>query len=244
MSIILQSTVFKGSKNKSAILAAMNNPINRELVQQIDFLDAYDDVEPEVDSEGVDIANTPEGEAGGSESSFSPSMGGGFSGGSFTGDDFSEDLGDDSLEFEESGLEGEGSEDGVMDDEGFESVEDLEDVDDEPVESSTAINAGTFVNVETVANAVNEIPGTLNCVEETQGVTHCILKGGSDNEIWIYYSTEVDINSVLENVNKTLITKDYNFLEFDRVSREKNAIVYSINWVSSYYKPRLTIENE
>lgn len=236
MSIILQSTVFKGSKNKAAILAAMNNPINRELVQQVDSFEVKEDKEvveaPKVSSEDVTS------EDGGPEFT----GGGSFGGGGFVGGPSDLDFDDGEFEGEEGELlEGEEVPEGEPD-----GVPDLEDISDDSddIESATEITAGTYVTIDQVTNCVNEIPGTLNCVEDTKGVTHCVLRGGSDNEIWIYYNSDVDINNILEKVNRALIMRDYNFLEFDRVSRDKNAIVYSINWVSSYYKPRMTFSNE
>ena len=100
-----------------------------------------------------------------------------------------------------------------------------------------SIQSSSYVTVETVSQAVNEIPGILNLREDTAGVTYAVLKNSSNNEIWIYYANDIDINKVLEKVNEVLVNSGYYFLEFNRVSRDENAIVFTINWISNYFKP-------
>lgn len=235
MSAILQSTIFKGSKNKAAILAAINDPINRELIQQVDsFTSKVESPEGEV----LDEVDTQPSENSGE--GMSAGMGGGFSGGGFSGGGDFGDFEGEGEEFEGEGSEGEefeGSEGDLPDTESS----DIDDTEEPEIESSTNIEANTYVTAERVYTTVNEIPGTLNLLDTTKGAIQCVLK---DNAIWIYYDGEVDINSVLEGVTRTLMSKGYNFLEFDRVVRDKNAIVYTINWVSNYYFPTFVPDNE
>lgn len=227
---IQNSLLFKGSKNKSSILAAWKNPINKELVQQID-----DYVEYIKEPDGEIIEETPD------KAKVKPSSGGAgggsFSGGAsftdFEGSEFDEDFEGEDFESDEIDLD-------ISDEDESEEIE----VEDTEVESSTKITAGTYVTIDSVAQAVNEIPGTLNLKEDTCGVTHSILKGGTDNEVWIYYNSDKDINSVLDSVNKTLSESGFYFLEFNRVARNENAIVFSISWVSSYFDTTQVLESK
>lgn len=239
MDWILNSKLYKGSKNKEKILAAFQNPVNHELVKQLSsYVDPeYKELTEEVedtaaseenvtsfeDGEGVDVE----------EHESSPnrkSPNGGFSKPrSFSGPSSSPSFEDNAeVDVDTKELEPEDN-----------SPQPAPDTKDDDVESSTKISvtSSTYVSVETVSQAVNEIPGMLNLREDTAGVTYATLKGGSDNEVWIYYNSDVDINQVLDKVNLALVEASYYFLEFNRVVRDKNAIVFSINWVSTYFNP-------
>lgn len=231
---IYQSTMFKGSKYKKKIEASIKNPINQPLVQQID---------PYVEDVTVDDVSIEVDEPAAPEFNNSRSSLGGFRGGSGS---FSGDFTDEEFEDEE------GLDDGELS-EGFEELpndeSDIEEVDEnidesEIVEESSKvtkspINAGTYVTVQNVADAVNEIPSMLNLSEDTCGVTQAILKGGSTNEIWVYYDSNVDVNSKLDKINQRIALSGYYFLEFMRFNRDEHAVVFSINWVSNYFNPLL-----
>lgn len=236
MEWITNSKLFKGSKYQDKILAAIADPINKPLVQQLTsyvdekyedaVLDVDDNSEPEAHSSSSKPKNS--GPSGGRASHFSGSPG---ANGHF---DMPEDVDlDDELDVD--------SPDDLPPE--TEVDEDESDVKETTKVPKSSIQAATYVTVETVSQAVTEIPGMLNLRDETAGVTYATLKGGTSNEIWIYYNSDVDINKVLDKVNTALINAEYYFLEFNRVSRDDNAIVFTINWISNYFKPITVEEN-
>ena len=243
MEWITSSKLFKSSKYKDKILAAINDPINKPLVQQLTSYVDSDYVEDDIpesvpETEEVESPKSSKQSSGkhsGGGSSHSMSMPSGANG-HF---DMPEDV-----DFED----GEELDSGDLDISDEESEPSSDQESDESLEESTklnksSINSSTYVTVETVSQAVQEIPGTLNLREDTAGVNYTALKGGSTNELWIYYDSGVDISKVLDKVNSALINSGYYFLEFNRVSRDDNAIVFTINWISNYFKP-ISIEDE
>ena len=209
---ILESKMFKGSPNQDKILAAMMDPINNELkVQLARFVDVPEKPEPEPDSKPVE-----------------------------------EEQEDVEVEDTKADAKGDGEdEEEVTSDSGHDGSEhpsDEEESKEEVAESTKLDDAkstvvASSVTPDVVAGAVEKIPGTLNMIEGCEGATHAIMKGGSDNEVWIYYASDVDINKKLEGINRELAMAGYYFLTFNRVSRDDNAVVYSINWVSNYFNP-------
>lgn len=251
MDFIRQSKMFKSSKRQSKILAAYADPVNKPLVKQIrSYVDGKEVdslVEVKIDPEAESAAKreqmakaqtnseSPQDAQNSPSASPAPSHGPAPSGGShvapasFTP---SESFGDSDFDFSDDA--------GIPED--LEPAESTGSDESEPIDESTKIvgksqiTATNHVTVETVTRTVNELKGYLNLSEDTAGVIYAVLKGGSDNEVWVYYDSEVDINSVLEGVTKAFEVAGYCFLEFSRVSRKDNAIVFSINWVSNYYR--------
>lgn len=86
------------------------------------------------------------------------------------------------------------------------------------VEESTFINASTDLDIEV-------LKGTLNSREDTQGVARVQQK---ENELWLYYSDDVNLNNIMTNVIE-YSTSYYSNLTFNRLARSENAIVFEIN---------------
>ena len=86
---------------------------------------------------------------------------------------------------------------------------------DESIESS---EDGTQLNLA-------EIKDKLNENECTQGVTRVQFIASDMNEVWIYYKDDVNVNMVLSSVID-IISNMYSELEFNRVARSYNAIVF------------------
>ena len=86
---------------------------------------------------------------------------------------------------------------------------------DESIESS---EDGTHLNLA-------EIKDKLNESECTQGVTRVQFIASDMNEVWIYYKDDVNVNMVLSSVID-IISNMYSELEFNRVARSYNAIVF------------------
>ena len=226
MKSIYASKLFISSKRKDRITAALVNASNAELVQQLassldeeyqrpDLLvepDQGSSNEGEVDNGGGPLDNDlPE--------SFSPSGGGGAGLSSFDPDS-------DLVDFPE---EGEFSEEGEVPSEGGEgeiedvSDESVQDVQEEPVEESTRVNASTDV-ASKIADNLTALKDGLNSVDSTAGTNRIVIK---DNEVWIYYNDDVNLNSIMTDVIE-YVAKVCEELEFNRLARSDNAIVFEI----------------
>lgn len=220
VSAIFASKLYQASRRKDRIHSAYMNPLNAELVQQIDSYVSpkYQKLlEPEeqkpADSQNLDTANTGE-DDGRSSSGSSYSGGGGssFSGGGVPGmiTDEPADSSVDDIETEDVDVEPSGEE-------SFEPQE------DESVEQSTVI--ASSCTEKDAALEVDTIKGSLNVKDETSGVTRVRVK---DEELWIYYQDSINLNSVMPDVIDTMNALGYTYLEFSRLARTDNAIVFDI----------------
>lgn len=213
ISAIFASKLYQASSRKDRIHSAYMNPLNAELVQQIDSYVSpkYQKLlEPEeqepADSQNLDTANTGEDDGTSSSgSSYSGGSGSSFSGGGVPGM-ITDEPADSSVDDIEPS--GEGS---------FEPQE------DESVEQSTVI--ASSCTEKDAALEVDTIKGSLNVKDETSGVTRVRVK---DKELWIYYQDSINLNSVMPDVIDTMNALGYTYLEFSRLARTDNAIVFDI----------------
>lgn len=220
VSAIFASKLYQASSRKDRIHSAYMNPLNAELVQQIDSYVSpkYQKLlEPEeqepADSQNLDTANTGEDNSRSSSgSSYSGGGGSSFSGGGVPGmiTDEPADSSVDDIETEDVDVEPSGEE-------SFEPQE------DESVEQSTVI--ASSCTEKDAALEVDTIKGSLNVKDETSGVTRVRVK---DKELWIYYQDSINLNSVMPDVIDTMNTLGYTYLEFSRLARTDNAIVFDI----------------
>lgn len=220
VSAIFASKLYQASSRKDRIHSAYMNPLNAELVQQIDSYVSpkYQKLlEPEeqepADSQNLDTANTGEDNSRSSSgSSYSGGGGSSFSGGGVPGmiTDEPADSSVDDIETEDVDVEPSGEE-------SFEPQE------DESVEQSTVI--ASSCTEKDAALEVDTIKGSLNVKDETSGVTRVRVK---DKELWIYYQDSINLNSVMPDVIDTMNALGYTYLEFSRLARTDNAIVFDI----------------
>lgn len=240
---IYSSKLYVTSSRKDRIHAAINSdkPWNVELVQQLDeYLDddarsrlnaIKNEAEYNQSASQTDFSGDSDGDAGND----SPSRSGG--GSSFTPSSFSgspiDDFGDDEM----------GDMDMDMDmDMGDADMPDIPDAPaeseapDEVVESVTQegkpITATSVIwtTIEDISNECNIIKGTLNAREDTKGVTRLEVK---DNELWIYYNDDSNLNDKMIEVISALNSTGYTYLKFNRLARSNNAIVFDVNLNSS-----------
>lgn len=231
VSAIFASKLYQVSNRKDRIHSAYMNPLNAELVQQIDsyvspkyqkMLQEEEDAEQASNpSEGEDGAamSTPSG--GSSDgSSFSGGGGGSFSGGgaSFSGSD--EDL--PGMVTDESSSDESGS-DSADTDTSTPEPDISESSSDDSVEQSIVI--ASSCTEKDAALEVETIKGSLNVKEDTAGVSRIRVK---DKELWIYYQDTVNLNNVMSSVIETMNALGYTYLEFSRLARSDNAIVFDI----------------
>jgi hypothetical protein len=218
---IYSSKLYVTSTRKDKIHAAIQDPVNAELVQQIsEYLD--DDaqivlkraVAQEKAAEAA--ADTDEGEVIAPSDTSSAPGGGGSHHSSFSGSPVS-DFGEDEL-----------ADIDVPDDMGEEAP-----VPETPVEETTKANGKSitatsliWTTVEDVASECDTIQGTLNAREDTNGVIRMQVK---DAELWIYYKDDANLNDKMIEVIEVLNSTGYTYLAFSRLARSNNAIVFDIN---------------
>lgn len=229
---IYASKLYLTSSRKDRIHAAMNDAKNGELVQQLaEYLDEPDKKrldkileEKKAAAEAKEaekLTEAPSEVAPGEDipderNVFSPSYSGGGSfnppSGSF--DDFG------SEPSEEGAPEGEAP-----------ASESPEPAADEPVEATAIygeIKADTDIGdiLSNIASEAATIKGTLNGKAETAGVQRIAV---DDKELWIYYEDDVNTRDIMVDVIEALNASAYTYLEFSRLARSNNAIVFDIN---------------
>lgn len=91
----------------------------------------------------------------------------------------------------------------------------------EPAEASTKVEKEGVKAASTPD--LNILKGTLNTREETAGVIRIAEK---ENEVWIYYNDDVNLNDIMVDVIECITCLDTQPLEFNRLARSDNAIVF------------------
>lgn len=228
---IYASKLYRSSTRKSKIQAAMNDPINTELIKQLEeYLD--DEYKPDVhvnDSEPDNIKidhetkeeTTPSHLDNFTESHHQP-ITPGVSGNSDANPD-TEDT---------TNIDGTQDNDDTKDNDDTHS-------DDTVANSSTTIDkkkstvvADTVISKPFVENQVSlnglagEVKGTLNARVNTSGVSRVSVK---NNEIWVYYNDDTNLNNIMSTVIDVLSASGYYYLIFNRLARTDNAIVFTID---------------
>lgn len=95
-----------------------------------------------------------------------------------------------------------------------------------PISADTVVTAPFVENHVSLVGLAGEIKGTLNARNSTQGVVRASVK---NDELWIYYSDDINLNNVMSAVIDLLTVANYQFLIFNRLARTDNAIVFTIN---------------
>lgn len=225
--------LFRSSTRKSAIIAAINDPVNVELVEQLstnlseeskeDLIQLQQDTEDKKSSKD-DKTNSRAKDAEKSEksassdasahkpSTFSPSH---------TSKSFDEkhDLSNE-LKEEQKDVD-------------TESTSAAKDSDDAVSESRVHTRGESIVAnryIQDISEGASVLLGTLNADSSTAGVVRVQIKS---DELWIVYSDNINLNTVMENVIYKLNSLNYTMLEFNRLARTMNAVVFTINEVAS-----------
>lgn len=224
---IYSSKLYVTSTRKDKIHAAIQDPINAELVQQLsDYLDEDSLVELKqaeselkmkqaADNQGDDTVVAPGESSGSSAPSFSGSVMKDFGGDDFGGDDLGgDDFGDADIP----------ADDTAVDDIPAES----DDLAAATKVSGTPIKANCMIwtTINDVISACDTIQGTLNAREDTKGVTRLQVK---DQELWVYFNDEVNLNDKMIDVIEVLNSTGYTYLKFNRLARSNNAIVFDVS---------------
>lgn len=86
----------------------------------------------------------------------------------------------------------------------------------EEAEASTKIQSCTQINLSVLKDS-------LNSREDTHGVSRIAEK---ENEVWIYYKDDINLNNIMTEVIEYMMISGYSSLEFNRLARSDNAIVF------------------
>jgi len=234
---IYASKLFKASKRKDIIAQGLIDPRNLGLVTQLaeDLDEEYEDlaqpvVEPEADSAAKDVDEDVEDE-------LPASLDAGLD------DDFSPKdnlVHTDALPAQPS----ESSSKTSTSDESAPSKDDTSDLPPKPdftPDSNESENSDTQDQIaeSTRIDACSRIDtavikGSLNNQADTAGVNRVLTK---DSELWIYYNDDINLNNVMTQVIEYLNASGETYLEFNRLARSDNAMVFVINQEAQPVKP-------
>lgn len=235
---IYSSKLYVTSTRKDRIHAAIQDPINAELIQQVaEYLDEDSKVlleQAEQQEIQKDSVNTEPTENTSTETSSptssAPSGGGGHS--SFSGsviDDFGEpEFTDEDFSADETA---ESPAPDTSDDEVIESVT----KEGKPITATSVI----WTTLDDVVSDIDTIQGTLNSREDTKGVIRLQVV---DNELWIYFNDDVNLNDKMVDVIELLNATGYTYLKFNRLARSNNAIVFDIGLAVEPMKPESELD--
>lgn len=236
---VYASKLYRVNKNKDSIKSAFENPINSQLVQQLfnQVDDKYkklddiknDDVTPEMSKSDNPQADTSDAKSENSQSHSSPSISRHFSSPmNFESiSDTPDDMTDADSDFADTAID-EDIPDDTSDnvpDETDNDVEESVKISGNSVEAAKALYTNTEKTHDFKADC-DVIKGTLNSRQDTTGVIRTTVK---DNEIWLYYNDSTNLNNVMAQVIDVVSNAGYNYLEFNRLARSDNAIVFEIN---------------
>lgn len=218
--------MYRYSKHKDKIHSAISNPLNAELVQQLSKYVDFDEPENVSQTDTTAKVNKPD-ESSKVKSESKPL--------SFTPhspvvskpnfDESTKTTELDNLE------EPENPEVDTTDDES-ESLE-TSNVEEstatknkQVVESGTVLYNNNCICVDKLPEVVDQIKGALNLRSDTKGVNRVLVK---DSELWIYYEDSINLNNVMAAVIEFLNAANYQYLEFNRLARSDNAIVFEVS---------------
>lgn len=226
---ITASKLYKASSRKKKILAAMSDPINLELVQQ---LDEYigDEYKPMLKPTEPDVTEVEPTESESAPDTGRPSPIRSVPSGS-GGGKLSERFGDD------LDAEGEAKLDATNPDDDWDDDSTSGTADEATPNSSTKPKAKKKIVAETtsvnpcagvhasIEQLAGELKGTLNARSSTAGVIRASVK---DDELWLYYNDSINLNNVMPTVIDLLNAAGYNYLLFNRLARTDNAMVFTL----------------
>lgn len=225
MNAIFASKLFRSSIRQDKIRAALADPVNMELVQQLrSYLDEpYQKMrlmDPQPEEPETDTSETPaEGETG-EESPSTPESNSPAP--SHTGaPSHVSGPSSDPMDIPGLNIEDEASSEEPPASEPSEPSSNEQSVPpEEPVAESTKITSSTDVQ-----DTIEQLKGSINMRQETSGVNRILKK---EDEIWIYYEDKVNLNNVMGPVIELVNALGYSNLEFNRLARSDNAIVFQI----------------
>ena len=219
---IYTSKLYRASKRKSAIVAAANNPINTELVTQLaDALSpVYKNEEYLVDKEAEaakaearkerEAEERAKSDSSAEDSNSTPTSKSSHKP-SHLADSFRK-AAKHEAEAQEAAMPA------------TEEPEEPADVENSTSAEGTPITAARLL-VTDMKQVVDQIKSLLNLQDTTTGVNRILVK---DSELWIYYNDSINLNNVMADAIEALNAAGYTYLEFNRLARSDNAMVFQI----------------
>lgn len=228
MKAIFASKLYAASSRKDHIRAALSDPMNKELVQQLrSYLsdETKEELSPAPQESFEEHYAAPDGW----EEDEKPSSGHRVdatprstppSGGSGHLTEAWQDAQDLDLPDATDGFEDAAPEsDQVQDEADAPAAQD--NLPDETAEASTAITGVDEGKVDVPSDT--DLQELLKSQEQCTGVRKVSLQG---DEIWVYYSDNINLNNVMEPTISALAS--YPNIEFNRLARTYNAVVFTI----------------
>ena len=235
MKAIYASKLYKASSRKSKIQASIEDPINLELVTQIkSYLDEeYQDtvdrlqakqkaqlVENMIEENSDNKPNSQPSSMDGRSSGPSRGFGGSPQGGHPSlSEKFDMLLSED----DDAGLNNE------LDDSDVPQFDDPTESNLEDVEESTTIEGIDEITTSDKSNTSDlssDVKSLLSSDESTSGINRVIAK---KNELWIHYNDDINLNNVMAPVIEKLSSSHLDCLNFNRLARSENAIVFQLD---------------
>lgn len=245
---IYASKLYQASNRKDRIEAAFNDPINSELVGQLAKALDEEYQKPEYlvkdnTSKKVDDSNesSSSNEDGSNNTSIDVDVSGPHFGGSAGSSNSNESSNTES------------NEDGATSDSSSEESSDsladtaTAEVSNEAVAESTQIQGAQVFGshprsiFKDMRQVSDEIKGMLNFKDSTSGVNRILCK---ENELWIYYNDDVNLNNVMADVIEILNAACYTYLEFNRLARSDNAMVFLVDFADSNNTVQTNLTNK
>ena len=96
--------------------------------------------------------------------------------------------------------------------------------DDANIASATRIMASD--SAIALSSVSNVLLGTLNANNDTCGVDRVSVKG---DEVWVYYNDTINLNNRMKFVIELLNASSYSQLMFNRLARTDNAMVFTVS---------------
>lgn len=230
--------MFMATRNKTKVLCAVKDPINSPLIQQLKSYvnfpdDSADSVKFPSESEKPDsVKHDIDNNGTQSPDIHKSDKGSDISDKSSNSDTHTEDINVPSSDKSEQLPEdSENSEDNLESDNSTSNDEETAE-NDSSVDSSTSVYGQTALYSNNTCNQIDlstiptEIKGLLNLRSDTSGVQRVAIK---DQELWVYYSDNVNLNNNMVQVIEVIQAANYYYLQFNRLARSDNAIVFEIN---------------
>ena len=222
MEQIFASKLFRCSTRQDKIRAAMSNPINAPLIEQ---LKSYlDDEYKEISEPDKDITLTPS-----SDDSVDDNLGDTDSKNDVSPNTSSNNTTTPKTSPHSPSINGPSMSDIIVDNP---SLSDNDNDVDEPETDSIEPNSGINIDKSNIISnhacnivSVDEVVGLLNSDNSTCGIARGKL---IDKELWLYYNDSVNLNNIMSNVINRLDASNHTQLSFNRLARSDNAMVFDV----------------
>lgn len=225
--IILASRLIRSAEQLEAVKSAIDDPINTELVLQLEsYLDKdakkmLTDAEKAKEQKAEKVVDDMRDSDSADDVESDPGFGG--MGGRGVPERFS---GRPSapMDMDTPDLPG----DFVSEDE--ESTEETADVESSSTVYGKPVTAASDIQQSDVAEKVNSLKGYLNANSSTAGADRVVIK---DDELWIHFNDSINLNNMMLPVIEYM-TIPYPWLAFNRLARSENAMVFVINFADQF----------